>query len=82
MAKWLRTEGVCARYGNIVPRSVERAVQDGRLPAPEYPLGNRIPFWNEETLDEHDRKIVTKRVNPKPLAHQNAETAAADSSTA
>jgi hypothetical protein len=76
--KWLRTEAVCARYGNVVPRSIERAVQDGRLPAPEYPLSNKVPFWDEEKLDEHDRKIVTERVNPKPpLARRSAETAAA-----
>jgi hypothetical protein len=44
--KWLRTEAVCERYGDVVPRSIERAVKDGRLPAPEYPLGNKIPFWD------------------------------------
>jgi hypothetical protein len=42
--KWLRKRAVCARYGEVVP--------------PEYPLGNKIPFWNEEKLDEHDGKIV------------------------
>jgi hypothetical protein len=72
--KWLRLEAVCQRYGDIVPRSVERAVQDGRLPAPEYPLGNRIPFWDEETLDSHDRKIVTERVNPRPLRRTAADS--------
>ena len=75
MAKWLRKEAVRARYGNIVNRSLEYAVKTGRLPAPEYPLGNRIPFWNEEVLDSHDRAIVGKHV--KPRAHRNAETAAA-----
>jgi hypothetical protein len=74
--KWLRTEAVCARYGDVVPRSIERAVKDGRLPAPEYPLGNKVPFWNEEELDKHDRKIVTEHLNPKPLARRNAEIAA------
>jgi hypothetical protein len=74
--KWLRTEAVCARYGDVVPRSIERAVKDGRLPAPEYPLGNKIPFWNEEKLDEHDRRVVTEHINPKPLARRNAATAA------
>jgi hypothetical protein len=73
--KWLRKEAVCARYGDVVDRSIERAVMDGRLPAPEYPLGNKIPFWNEAKLDEHDLRIVTERVNPK-LARRNAEIAA------
>jgi hypothetical protein len=74
--KWLRLEAVRARYGDLVNRSIERAVQDGRLPAPQYPLGNRIPFWDEAKLDEHDSKIVTEHINPKPLARRNAETAA------
>jgi hypothetical protein len=65
--KWLRKEAVCARYGDCVDRSIERAVKEGRLPAPDYPLGNKIPFWDEEKLDEHDRRIVTERVNTKPV---------------
>jgi hypothetical protein len=75
--KWLRKEAVCARYGDVVDRSIERAVMDGRLPAPEYPLGNKIPFWSEEALDAHDAKVVTEHVNPRPLTRRNAETAAA-----
>jgi hypothetical protein len=74
--KWLRKEAVCARYGDVVDRSIERAVMDGRLPEPQYPLGNKIPFWDEEELDKHDRKIVTEHLNTKPLARRNAETAA------
>ncbi len=61
--KWLRKEAVCARYGDVVDRSIERAVKEGRLPAPEFPLGNKVPFWDEEKLDEHDRQIVTARIN-------------------
>jgi hypothetical protein len=68
--KWLRTEAVCARYGDVVPRSIERAVKDGRLPAPEYPLGNKIPFWDEAKLEEHDRQIVTEHVTTKPIAEE------------
>jgi hypothetical protein len=70
--KWLRTEAVCARYGDVVPRSIERAVKDGRLPAPEYPLGNKIPFWDQEKLDEHDNRIAKEYINPKPLARNDA----------
>ena len=72
--KWLRKKDVCARYGDIVPRSVERAVKERRLPHPEYPLGNDVPFWDEEKLDEHDRKIVKERI--EPVAEETAETAA------
>jgi hypothetical protein len=74
--KWLRTEAVCARYGDVVPRSIERAVKDGRLPAPEYPLGNKIPFWDEAKLEEHDRKIVTEHVTTKPVVEERAEATA------
>jgi hypothetical protein len=73
--KWLRTEALCARYGDVVRRSIERAVKEGRLPKPEYPLGNKIPFWDEEKLDEHDREIVTKHLN-ESVASANAEAAA------
>jgi hypothetical protein len=76
--KWLRTEAVCERYGNVVPRSIERAVKDGRLPAPEYPLGNKIPFWDEEKLDEHDRGITTERITRKATtATEHTEPASA-----
>ena len=76
--KWLRKEAVCARYGDVVDRSIERAVMDGRLPAPEYPLGNKISFWDEAKLDEHDLRIVTEGTfNPRPLTRKNAATAAA-----
>jgi hypothetical protein len=74
--KWLRTDAVCARYGDVVYRSIERAVKDGRLPAPEYPLGNKIPFWDEEKLDEHDRQIVTKHISAKPVAGTLVDTTA------
>jgi hypothetical protein len=77
MKKWLRTEAVCARYGDVVPRSIERAVKDGRLPAPEFPLRNKVPMWDAEKLDEHDRQIVARHVkHTNPIAG-NAETAAA-----
>jgi hypothetical protein len=59
--KWLRKNQVCQRYGNITPRTLERMVNDGRLPLPEFPYGNRIPAWQEETLDAHDRDVVKNR---------------------
>jgi hypothetical protein len=59
--RWLRKREVRARYGNVVDRTVERAVRDGRLPPPEYPFGNRIPLWNEETLEARERDAAMKR---------------------
>jgi hypothetical protein len=53
--RWLRKRQVRARYGDITDKTVERAVRDGRIPPPEYPFGNRIPFWDEEALEAHER---------------------------
>ena len=75
--KWLRTEAVCERYGDVVPRSIQRAVDAGRLPAPDYPLGNKVPFWDLEKLEEHDRRVVTEHVRKATTADELAETAAA-----
>jgi hypothetical protein len=32
--------------------------EDGRLPPPEFPFGNRIPAWREDVLEAHDRSVV------------------------
>jgi hypothetical protein len=74
--KWLRTEAVCARYGDVVPRSIQRAVDAGRLPAPDFPLGNKVPFWDEEKLEEHDRRVVTEHVRTVTTAAEHTETTA------
>ena len=74
--KWLRIEAVCARYGDVVPRSIQRAVDAGRLPAPDYPLGNKVPFWDEEKLEEHDRRIAAEHVRTATTAAGHAETTA------
>jgi hypothetical protein len=74
--KWLRTEAVCARYGDVVPRSIQRAVDAGRLPAPDYPLGNKVPFWDLEKLEEHDRRVVTEHVRKAPTVAEHTDVAA------
>lgn len=50
--KFLRKRAVADRYG-ITDRTVERMVDDGRLPAPIY--RSRMPLWRESELDESDR---------------------------
>ena len=61
--RWLRKAQVRQRYGNISNKSVERHVEAKRLPPPEFPLGNRVPFWDEAVLDENDRQAaLTRRV--------------------
>jgi hypothetical protein len=51
--KRYRRHELAERYSQSV-RNAERMWKDGRLPPPDFYLG-RIPFWNEETLDENDR---------------------------
>ena len=62
MAKFLRKRAVAERYGNIHIRTVNRMVDEGRLPPPTI-RGNRLCLWDEEALDEFDRKTArsTKR---------------------
>jgi hypothetical protein len=51
--KFLRKRQVAQRY-SITPRTVERMVDDGRLPPPDFYRG-KLPFWGEHTLDKADR---------------------------
>ena len=64
--RWLRKADVRVRYGNISNKSVERHIAAKRLPPPEYPLGNKIPMWAEDVLDENDRQAALTRRVPVP----------------
>jgi hypothetical protein len=57
--RWYRKAQVAARYG-VCGRTIERAVDDGRLPPPKYPLGDKIPYWDGDDLDENDRNLTTR----------------------
>jgi hypothetical protein len=59
--QFLRKATVAARY-NVVTRTVERMVEDGRLPPPTY--RGRIPLWLEDDLDAYDR-AATLAIRPK-----------------
>jgi predicted DNA-binding transcriptional regulator AlpA len=63
MTTYLRKRQVRTRYGEVSDRSIDRMVQDGRLPKPKYFGGNRIPYWSETELDVNDRAAVTR---PQP----------------
>ena len=64
MVKWLRKKHLCERYGDVTPRTIERAIKDERLPRPEFPFGNKIPAWREEILDAHDKAAaIASRAN-------------------
>jgi hypothetical protein len=60
--RWLRKRQVRERYGNVVDRTIERAVRDGRIPPPEYPFNNKVPFWDEQRLEAHERAAAMKSV--------------------
>jgi hypothetical protein len=48
------------RY-EVTPRSAQRMVLDGRLPAASYIPGSRFPLWDLDVLDEHDRRMFVTR---------------------
>ena len=51
---WKRKRQVRERYGNCSDRTVDRMVKAGKLPAPQFPFGNRVPMWSEAALDASD----------------------------
>jgi hypothetical protein len=72
MAKtYLRKQRVADRYATT-PRSVERMVDDGRIPPPAFYNG-RNPLWDEEALDANDR-AATVRSRPN-RAERDSTTA-------
>jgi hypothetical protein len=58
--RWLRKRQMQSRYGEVCSRTIDRAVEDGRLPAPKYPFGNKVPYWDEDGLDQHDRNLAAR----------------------
>jgi predicted DNA-binding transcriptional regulator AlpA len=54
--RYLRKAHLRTRYGDVTYRTIERMVKDGALPPPEFPLGNRIPAWDEAVLDKWDQR--------------------------
>jgi hypothetical protein len=70
--RWLRKKQVAARY-TTTPRHVDRMVLDGRLPAPEHPLGPKTPMWDEQKLDAHDRAAVMRQPRRNTETLEQAE---------
>ena len=60
--RFLRKKAVSERY-NVTLRSVERMVEDGRLPPPVY--RGRMPLWSEADLDDGDRAAALLPRPPK-----------------
>jgi hypothetical protein len=61
MPPWIRKSRVAERY-DCVTRTVDRAAAEGRIPAPKYPFGTKIPFWDVAELDDYDRRAATAAV--------------------
>lgn len=71
MAKrFLRKKHLRVRYGDICDRTIERMVDDGRLPQPTY--RGRIPLWDEAELDASDRAAVVPGGNARRDLGKNA----------
>jgi hypothetical protein len=58
--KWLRQSDILARYNWVHEKSAHRAVDSGRLPAPEYPLSPHIPMWREDKLESHEAAQISR----------------------
>jgi hypothetical protein len=55
--KYLRKRSVATRY-DVDPRTVDRMVEDKRIPAPKYLPGSPIPIWAEDELTAHERRAT------------------------
>jgi hypothetical protein len=58
--KFIGKRDVGARYGGVVPRTIDRWIKAGILPAPDLIIRNR-PYWDQNALDRHDRHTVAAR---------------------
>jgi predicted DNA-binding transcriptional regulator AlpA len=50
----VRKRQVRERYGNCSDRTIDRMVENGKLPPPKHPLGNKVPYWSLTELDASD----------------------------
>jgi hypothetical protein len=64
---FLRKRQLAQRYGDVTLRSIERAVEAGRIPAPEYPCGEHTPLWDLEKLETNERAAVIR--SGRQIAH-------------
>jgi hypothetical protein len=77
---WLRSADILARYRWRHARSIQRAVADGRLPAPKFPLGPRTPLWSIADIEANEVAQIEKNAAappPRPAPHATAAMLAA-----
>jgi hypothetical protein len=65
---WLRKKQLRERYGNCSDRTIDRMVKANKLPPPQYPLGNTVPFWSLAELDASDRAAAAAHRNQSATA--------------
>jgi len=70
---YLRKRQLAARYGVHV-RTIDRMVDDGRLPRPDIFMG-KLPMWSDETIAANERRATTERQPPNPIAQEAAAAA-------
>jgi hypothetical protein len=70
--RWYRKAQVATRYDSC-DRTIDRAVEDGRLPPPKFPLGNKVPYWDGDELDAHDRNLAARMPRKSEAPAQTAQ---------
>jgi hypothetical protein len=69
---YLRKAQFAARYG-ITIRTLERMIDNGRLPKPDFFLG-RLPVWSDEAIIANEKRAAAER-RPKLTAKEIAAAA-------
>ncbi len=57
--QFLRRKNLAERY-QVTERTIERRVELGLLPRPEY-FGGRFPLWDPEIIEQHERQLISRR---------------------
>jgi hypothetical protein len=80
MTRYLRRRDLAARY-SCSEKTIDRMVDEDRLPKPIYQRGSRFPLWREDLLDKHDSnelmtgtKPVKKDAKSAPKKSTNKQT--------
>jgi len=62
----LAIRAMCARYGNIAARTVDRWTAAGILPKPLVINGRR--YWDEEALEQREREGMRRKAGGEAAA--------------
>ncbi len=57
--RFLRRKQLAARYSTCT-RTIDRMVEDGRLPEPDFYIG-KLPMWSEEKIEAQERAAMRGR---------------------